>query len=294
MKRENRIMIKHVLITVLSIIMLISTGVGCYIGIVNLFGVEAKLDGSSMDKKVIATDISLDRQVCNLIYSVNTKSGMVEGIILEFFNCDSGKMDYVTVPGNTKLKLSDDLIKELAKYGYGFKDKFLSVRKLIEVFGADNAFQFGQKVLEDALGIKISYYTVFKSDVITKYFVKTPGTFYLAVDKKVKEFNYDMYELSETYITKTNRVENDITELINQGYKDLKSNFSLNNKLSYLQGYKKAQIELIYYWHVVGKEEYNQFVLDKEVNSKLFKYIRNTKTQYKIAQEEYNKSIKVN
>lgn len=291
MKSENRMMIKHVLIIVLSIVMLISTGIGCYVGIVNLFGVEAKLDGSSMDSKVIATDILLDRQVCNLIYSVNTKSYEIDSVVLEFFDSDSGKMDYVTVPSNTKLVISGELFKKLTQYGYGLKDKVLSLKKLIEVFGTENAYQFGQMVLEDVLGIKISYYTVFSNNVIVKYFVKTPSTFYLAVDKKVKEFDYDMYKLSETYITKTNRVENDITALINQGYKDLRSNFSLSNKLSYLQGYKKAQIELIYYWHVVGKEEYNQFILDKEVNTKLFKYIRKTKTQYKIAQEEYNKGF---
>lgn len=294
MKSENRMMIKHILIIVLSIVMLISTGIGCYIGIVNLFGVESKLDGSSMDSKVIATDILLDRQVCNLIYSVNTKSYEIDSVVLEFFDSDSGKMDYVTVPNNTRLVISDELFKKITQYGYGLKDKTLSLRKLIEVFGTENAYQFGQMVLEDVLGIKISYYTVFSNNVIVKYFVKTPGTFYLAVDKKVKEFDYDMYRLSETYITKTNRVENDITELINQGYKDLRSNFSLSNKLSYLQGYKKAQIELIYYWHVVGKEEYNQFILDKEVNAKLFKYIKKTKTQYKIAQEEYNKGFEVN
>ena len=291
MKSENRMMIKHVLIIVLSIVMLISTGIGCYVGIVNLFGVEVKLDGSSMDSKVIATDILLDRQVCNLIYSVNTKSYEIDSVILEFFDSDSGKMDYVTVPSNTKLVISGELFKKLTQYGYGLKDKVLSLRKLIEVFGTENAYQFGQMVLEDVLGIKISYYTVFSNNVIVKYFVKTPSTFYLAVDKKVKEFDYDMYKLSETYITKTNRVENDITALINQGYKDLRSNFSLSNKLSYLQGYKKAQIELIYYWHVVGKEEYNQFILDKEVNTKLFKYISKTRTQYKIAQEEYNKGF---
>ena len=173
MKEESRMKVRNVLVAVLSIFILIFIGIGCYASVVNLFGVEVREDSSSMEKKVIATDILLDRKVCNLIYSVDRKNQEIDGVILEFFNADTYKLDYVTVPSNLKLVVNNDMLKKLKTYGYKV-EKSISPRKFIEFFGDKDAYQFGQMILEDVLGIKISYYTVFDNDILAKYFVVSP------------------------------------------------------------------------------------------------------------------------
>ena len=292
MKRETKVVVKNVLVTVLSILLLISIGAFCYIGIVNVFGVETKDDISSVDRKIIASNISLDRNVCNAIYSYDDKEFVIEDIILEFFNTESGKIDYVTIPGNAKMSIGKDLLKKLKRYGNNVSDT-ISVRKLVSVFGEENSYQFGQLIMEEALGIKISYYTVFKENILAKYFVEGTKEFYVPNISLVKKQKYSVYELSESYKTKCDQVEYDIPSLMELGYNDLKSNFTLNNKLSYVQFYEKADIEKVYTWHVIGTEQYNQFIIDKDKTKKLFKYILDNDKQYEETQEEYNEKLNV-
>ena len=77
------------------------------------------------------------------------------------------------------------------------------------------------------------------------------------------------------------------------GYKDLKSNFTLANKLSYVSFYEESNIERIYTWHIIGTKKYNQFIVDKEKTGKLFEYILNNDKQYEETQEEYNEKLNV-
>ena len=292
MSRENKLMLKNVLITVLSIILLISIGVACYVTIVNAFGIEIKNDKSSMEKKVIVSNVLMDRKVCNAIYSIDEKNGVIEDIILEFFDSESGKIDYVTIPGNTKLNISKELIKQFKGYGYEVEN-FVAVRKLIKLFGAKDAYQYGQLILEDSLEIKISYYTVFHNNILSKYFVDSKSSFYVPTIGLMHKYEYDIYELSESYMTKCDQIENDISTLIKKGYEDIQTNFTLNNRLSYVKDYEGADINKVYTWHVVGKEQYNQFIIDKEKNAKLFEYILNTKKQYEETQDEYNQKLDI-
>ena len=292
MKRETKRTIKNVLVTVLSILLLISFGVMCYVGIVALFGVKTQDEVSSVDRRIIASDISLDRNVCNAIYSYNDKDFVIEDIILEFFNSESGKIDYVTIPGNAKMNISKDLLKKLKGYGYNVSAS-VQVRKLVSIFGERDAYQFGQLIIEDALGIKISYYTVFKMNILSKYFVEGTKEFYVPSISLVNKQKYSVYELSESYKTKCDQVENDISTLMELGYKDLKSNFILENKLSYVPFYDNSDIEKVYTWHIIGTKQYNQFSVDKDKTSKLFKYILDNDKQYEETQEEYNEKLNV-
>ena len=186
MDRETKKTIKNVLIAVVSILLIISVGVMSYIGIVTLFGVETQEEVSSVDRRIIASNISLDRNVCNAIYSYNDKDFVIEDIILEFFNSESGKIDYVTIPGNAKMNIGKDLLKKLKDYGYDVSSS-IPVRKFVSIFGEENAYQFGQLILEDALGIKISYYTVFKMNILAKYFVEGTKEFYVPSISLVKK-----------------------------------------------------------------------------------------------------------
>lgn len=292
MDRETKKTIKNVLIAVVSILLIISVGVMSYIGIVTLFGVETQEEVSSVDRRIIASNISLDRNVCNAIYSYDDKDFVIEDIILEFFNSESGKIDYVTIPGNAKMNIGKDLLEKLKGYGYDVSSS-IPVRKFVSIFGEENAYQFGQLILEDALGIKISYYTVFKMNILAKYFVEGTKEFYVPSISLVKKHKYSVYELSESYKTKCDQVENDIPTLMELGYKDLKSNFTLANKLSYVSFYEESNIERIYTWHIIGTKKYNQFIVDKEKTGKLFEYILNNDKQYEETQEEYNEKLNV-
>ena len=190
------------------------------------------------------------------------------------------------------MNISKDLLKKLKGYGYNVSGT-VPVRKFVSIFGEQNSYQFGQLILEDALGIKISYYTVFKMNILAKYFVEGTKEFYVPSISLVKKQKYSVYELSESYKTKCDQVEYDIPKLMELGYEDLKSNFTLANKKSYVPFYEKSDIEKVYTWHIIGTKEYNQFIVDKDKTKKLFKYILDNDKQYEETQEEYNEKLNV-
>jgi hypothetical protein len=288
MRGSKGVKAKHVLIAILLIVVIFLVGIGSYYGITKIFGVDNKNNKTSVNKQVIASNITMGRKTCNLIYSMNVNNNIVNGAILEFFDITTGKIDYVTVPDNIKITVDKDTIEEIGQYGYLIEDT-ISLKNLIDIFGQKNAYQFGQILLEKALGIKISYYTVFQDKILAKYFVKNRREFYLDVNKKKEKYSYEMYEISETYKTKCEEDELKPKELIEEAYKELESNYIKENKYFGLEGYEKAEMNKIYYWHLVGNKKYNQFVCEDKINDTLFDFILKRKKQYKRSQVEYNK-----
>ena len=284
MKQNHMIMWIHILIILLSIVFLFGIGIGSFVLIKNMFTTEASSLESSEEQKIIA-DIAVDSVAINVIYKIDEES--IEQAVLEIFNSNSGELDYVTIPGNTELSMSNAMLKKLKKCNVLNSKKDIRINELVKCFGND-AYQVGQLLIGDALGVDISYYTAIQTKTFVKYFVEDRETIYVGK----KEYEYDIQKFSETFKTKLKQFDLQLEELICNSYNDLNTNFNLNNRLKYIASYNKTDIDKIYNWHIIGKKKYGKFVIDTDSNKTMLSKIISRKVQYKITQEEYNNICK--
>lgn len=281
MKQNHKIMWIHVLITILSIVFLVGVGIGSYVLIQNVFKAESSIMEVDNDKQLIAVDATKDSQAVNLIYEVHNNK--IVQVLIEVLNSDIHNMDYISVPGNTQLKLSADVEKKLEKYDVVIKENSIRVDELTKHY-SNNAFQFGQIIIGDVLELDVSYYTVIEKKDYVKYFVTDDREFYLGN----KKYSYEMQVLSETFKTKLRQFDVDLNQIIEDAYRDMLSNLHINNKKDYISRFEQIDVDKIYNWHLIGKEQYGRFVIDEDATGKLIKFVINNKNKYKYVQEEYN------
>jgi hypothetical protein len=68
----------------------------------------------------------------------------------------------------------------------------------------------------------------------------------------------------------------------------LMTNLHINNKKAYISKFEQIDVDKIYNWHLIGKEQYGRFVIDEDGTAKLINFLVNNKNKYKYTQEEYN------
>lgn len=284
MKQNHRIMWIHILIILLSLIFLIGVGIGSFVLIKNMFETKTVETEAGEEQKIIA-DIALDTVSTNIIYKVD--EDCIEQAVLEIFNSNSGELDYVTIPGNTELTISNQLSKRFRKYNILTSKKTVRINELVKYFENDS-YQVGQLLIGDTLGIELSYYTAIQTKEFVKYFVEDSEIMYVGK----KKYEYDIQEFSETFKTKLKQFDLQLEELISDSYNELNTNFNLNNRLKYLSKYDKTDVDKIYYWHIIGEMKYGKFVIDTKTNTAMLSKIISRKEQYKITQDEYNNICK--
>lgn len=284
MKRNQKVMWVHILIVILSIIFLVGVGIGSYFVVQNVFDVEESIIQMDEDKQVIAADTTIDSQAINLIYEINNDK--IVKVLIEILNSETCNIDYITMPGNTELELSADIEKKLEKYNIDVEEQSIRLDELTKYYDS-NAFQFGQLIIGDVLGIDISYYTVMPKSTFVKYFVADDRTFYLGN----KKYEYEMQVLSETFITKLKQFDLQLDKLIDDSYGDLISSLNVNNKKKYIPIFEKADVDKVYNWHIIGEEVYGAYVIDEKLNGKMISNVINNKARYKYTQEEYNNAV---
>jgi hypothetical protein len=271
----------HVLVAILSIVFLVGVGIGSYALIQSLFKAETSIMEVDNNKQLIAVDVTKDNQAVNLIYEVHNDK--IIQVLIEILNSDIHNMDYISVPGNTDLKLSADVEKKLEKYDIDIKENSIRVDELTKEYSS-NAFQFGQIIIGDVLGIDISHYTVIEKEDYVKYFVTDDREFYLGN----KKHSYEVQVLSETFKTRLRQFDVDLNQIIEDAYEDMLTNLHINNKKAYISKFEQIDVDKIYNWHLIGKEQYGRFVIDEDGTAKLINFLVNNKNKYKYTQEEYN------
>lgn len=261
--------------TIGIILLLIGVGVLSYYLTMLFLKQTARVERSTQYEHVV--DINTGNESSNLIYSYDEKSGKVEAMILELFDCSTKNMTYVTIPASTQITISGSKYKELLE----IQGKLPQVVKLSDIskyFSGDVTYEYGIMILQEELKADIGYFTAMKTTDFNQCFEREKG-------KKL------IYHPTKKMLDEASQCkdEDDMNDFIEGKWDTLISNITLSQKQHYAKDLLKVNRDLIRTHRVYGTEESGVFKLNKEKNQNFIDKIWE-KRAYKVPQGKKNES----
>lgn len=288
-KELQKIFFKTFLITVLSMLVLSFVSIGTYALIIKGFTVEEEKQQEVGGKEVsMISDVRLGSTYLNLIYSSNEADKVIENMAIEVFNSNTGNLDIVTLPANTEYTMSDTLYKRLSAVNPQIP-QVIKLGNILQYFDAPEAYQYGQVIVEDMLGMELSFYTKITNTVFGDYLETKEMDIYTSDAKKHTYSVLCMSSYIKNDIMDSNIDEDNITAFLTKISSAVSSNFTSSNRLSYKDAYLKVALDKVYYWHAIGKinTDKSTFSIDTKQTTAVIKgIIKNS--AYTQTQEEYN------
>lgn len=193
----------------------------------------------------------------NLIYGVDKESGRVRGLVLEIFHTGTGNMDYITIPVNTEITVSNELYQKLIKSGCE-APQIVKLSAIHKYYSGEDMYEYGELLLNDLLGIDIGYYTVEDIDTFKKKFERIDCQTTVQGEEAARLQTVKLWVLKEGFKAELNAVEKKekaVKEYIEASYKDCTSNLSLRSKKSYAGDYLKWNPDYTHYYVIPGVAE---------------------------------------
>ena len=256
-KKSGQIFIRGLVKTFFSVCALVLIFFASY----KLTGVYLEKNGekNSNDKINMQREGRIDSVAFNLIFCLNETSKELEQVVLETLNTKTDCLVYTTIPMNTRLAMSNELYQELCKENSDIP-QIISFDSFKDYVKPSDYYDFGAKLVDDALGIDISYYTIVPLDVFDDVFVQEKDHVALTetVKKTVSEFD-----------------ETKIIDYLTDFYKNTKSNLSLEQRLTYTPALSKVVWEDVIYHVIPGQDESMGYVIDTEKSAAIWEAMRN-------------------
>ena len=165
-----KVFVKGFLQAIFVIVCMILCGVGGFFGTRFYYSKKADKENSAKAADMIG-DAQIDEVSKNLIYVWNEDKGRISSCVLEVFDTNNKKLDYITIPTSGQITISADMYKKLYQVNQEIPQVF-TLSKLCSYFdkGDDTSFGYGVLILEDYFDIDVSYYTVISEDVFEEMF----------------------------------------------------------------------------------------------------------------------------
>lgn len=250
----------------------------------------------------IIEDAQTDEVSRNLIYVCNGNN--ITNIILEICNTKTNNMDYVTIPARTEYTIPTTMYQKLCTVNQEIPQIIRIGR--IKTYFADNndAFGYGELIIEKMLGIKISYYTVLDQETYKNHYTKkrvsvrfkqeidentaTPGPDGTVPVTQTVRVPQRISVASSTYIKQLKDISGDqekIAEYIKEQYERVESNLTVYNKIGYIECYEKMNVDYFHYWGIPGTYNGKLFSVDTKAAKSFLNKLANNTTSYTKAQE---------
>lgn len=214
----------------------------------------------------------------NLIYSVDQESGKIKSIVLEIFNTNTKNMDYITIPVKTEFTISNELYQKLAATGCE-APQIIKLSSIYKYFSEDTLYEYGELIINDLLGIDISYYTVVEPAVFKKMFKKTEYQTAVQSADTARVQTVQMWSLSESYKNEIKAIEKEekaVKDYIERAYESCTSNLPASSKKQYAQDYLKWNVDYTYYYVLPGiVEDTSYHALGEEAKALLSQLLTN-------------------
>ncbi len=270
-KSMGRIVIVMFLRSFFVVMLLLAAGILSYMATMKYY--EVKDDGAGKDKVLdIVGDVTADAISRNIIYSYNAETKEIEAMVIEILNTGSGNLDYITVPVNSQITLSNEIYKRMCAAGAD-APQIVTLSLLNNYFDNDSAYEYGILILEDYIGIDIGYYTSMESGVFNSMFVVSEETGCIEPSAQL---------ISEA---QTAALNDEMDDFIKTRYSSLKSNLKVKSKLKYSDTYKNLNPELIYKSVMPGVTDGGQYTIDAEAAKIQYETIL-SQPSYTVAQSE--------
>ena len=221
----------------------------------------------------------------NLIYVSNDKK--ISHLMLEICNTKTNNMDYITIPVGTDYTIPTDMYQRLSTVNQEIP-QIVRLGRLKQYFDKDeDAYGYGELIIEKALGIKISYYTVINQETYVNHYSRRnvnvkfkPQSLSASGSNESVTVTEKINVASESYLKQLKDLNGDqtkIAEFIKEQYERVDSNLTVYNKIGYVECYEKLNPEYFHYWGIPGMYSENIFQIDTKA-SKTFinKLVKNT------------------
>lgn len=257
---------------------------------------EIKTDKDSI--KDIIKDAQTEDISKNLIYVCDEKD-QITHMMVEICNTNTNNMDYVTIPTRNDYTIPTTMYRKLCTITENIP-QIMRISKIKQYFDdEEQAYGYGLLIVEKMIGTSLSYYTVLSEEVYNNHYqeVKVKVSYEKTLDADVEpspeasdaasstktKTKMKISCVSEAYANQLKDIQGDeskIAEFIQAQYDRVNSNLTVTNKIGYIEGYEKMDVDLFHYWGVPGSYDGKLFVVDTKAAKKFFKNLINNVTPY--------------
>jgi len=173
-KSVGRIIVVMFLRSFFVVMILLAAGICSYMLTMKYY--EVSDDNTDKDAVLdIVGDVTADAVSRNIIYSYDPATKIIDAIVIEILNTESGNLDFVTIPAESQITVSNEIYKRMCAAGAD-APQIITLSLLNDYFGDDTAYEYGILLLEDYMGIDIGYYTSMENSVFNSMFTQSEET----------------------------------------------------------------------------------------------------------------------
>ena len=302
MKKKSiaKVFILSLLKSILGIAIIIAVGFASYkISYMVLSNNSENVGTSSNEIKDIVEEAQTDEISKNLIYVSNDNK--ISHLMLEICNTKTNNMDYITIPVGTDYTIPTEMYQKLSIVNQEIP-QIIRIGRLKQYFQNDeDAYGYGELIIEKMLGVKISYYTVLDQETYLNHYSRRntevkfkPLSLAESSSEKSVTVTEKINVASRSYVNQLKDIKGDqnkIAEFIKDQYERVDSNLTVYNKIGYVESYEKMDPDLIHYWGIPGKYSDKIFAVDTKASKSFINNLVNNTTTYTEAQV-FNKVAK--
>lgn len=302
MKKKSiaKVFILSLLKSILGIAIIIAVGFASYkISYMVLSNNSENVGTSSNEIKDIVEKAQTDEISKNLIYVSNDNK--ISHLMLEICNTRTNNMDYITIPVGTDYTIPTEMYQKLSTVNQEIP-QIIRIGRLKQYFQNDeDAYGYGELIIEKILGVKISYYTVLDQETYLNHYSRRnievkfkPLSLAESSSEKSVTVTEKINVAGRSYVNQLKDIkgnQNEIAEFIKDQYERVDSNLTVYNKIGYVESYEKMDPDLIHYWGIPGKYSDKIFAVDTKASKSFINNLVNNTTTYTQAQV-FNKVAK--
>lgn len=295
MKKKSiaKVFILSLLKSILGIAIIIAVGFASYkISYMVLSNNSENVGTSSNEIKDIVEEAQTDEISKNLIYVSNDNK--ISHLMLEICNTKTNNMDYITIPVGTDYTIPTEMYQKLSIVNQEIP-QIIRIGRLKQYFQNDeDAYGYGELIIEKMLGVKISYYTVLDQETYLNHYSRRntevkfkPLSLAESSSEKSVTVTEKINVASRSYVNQLKDIKGDqnkIAEFIKDQYERVDSNLTVYNKIGYVESYEKMDPDLIHYWGIPGKYSDKIFAVDTKASKSFINNLVNNTTTYTQAQ----------
>ena len=235
-----------------------SVGVISYRIVMSLWNVtEAQEISSVQSEETIKKPITvptIDDISKNLIFIVNSDTGDLKHLLLEIFHCEDKRMEYITIPIRTQITLSESLYQKLTLVHPAIP-QVMKLSAVTEYFDKDVIYDYSVLIIQEQLGIEISYYTAVPEDLY--------DTIFTSIDNRYSAFSNDYKEFIRSIKT-----ADELRDYIEEIYPKLVTNISLYEKMNYFESYLQTPLNKVTFNLINGNDKNSAYYIDRTLAKK--------------------------
>lgn len=237
------------------IALLVGVGVISYYLTMLYYKQTARTERSSTYTHVIT--VNTGNESSNLIYSYDKKTKKIKAMVLELFDKNTKNLTYVTIPVNSQVAISQTTYSEFLEASKN-APQLATLSDMNDYFSGDVAYEYGIRVLQEAMNVDIGYFTALPSDKFDAYFQK-------------KSEEEPLYMPTKTLLDQAEKCtsEGDMEDFIEEKWDELISDATLSQKQKYAESLLGVNREFIHVHGLYGDSNGQSFTINGKKSAKL-------------------------